>query len=347
MLVVSLVTLGSPEQLTGGYLYHRRMADAAAAHDASIKFVSVRLSRSPIPARRGDVDVVLVDSIAAARVAPWARVRPPSCLAAILHQPPGGIDLGRARRAVRARLDRSLYRRCSLLMAASTALAAELETDHGLPAERIRVVPPGCDPSPKTGEARELRAGRRAAFLSIGNWMARKDTLSLLEAFARLEPDLATLHMVGRDDVEPRYGRRVRARLSAPDLAGRVIVHGPVPSSEVSRLYAGADAFVLTSRREPYGTVYGEAMAAGLPVVGWRAGNLAHLARDGCEGAVLDPGDVDGLCRALRRLAVDELWRLRLGQGARRRAAGLLTWQDTAAAFFGALRPLASGRDRT
>ena len=33
MLVVSLVTLGSPEQLTGGYLYHRRMAEAAPDHD--------------------------------------------------------------------------------------------------------------------------------------------------------------------------------------------------------------------------------------------------------------------------------------------------------------------------
>src|SRR5215210_2278368 len=47
MLIVSLVTLGSPDQLTGGYLYHRRMADDAAAHDARIDFVSARMSRDP------------------------------------------------------------------------------------------------------------------------------------------------------------------------------------------------------------------------------------------------------------------------------------------------------------
>ena len=50
MLVVSLVTLGSPEQLTGGYLYHRRMAEAAPDHDARVKFVSARWTRNPLRA---------------------------------------------------------------------------------------------------------------------------------------------------------------------------------------------------------------------------------------------------------------------------------------------------------
>jgi glycosyltransferase involved in cell wall biosynthesis len=77
----------------------------------------------------------------------------------------------------------------------------------------------------------------------------------------------------------------------------------------IARLYAGADVFVLPSRREPYGTVYGEALAACLPVVGWRAGNLPHLVSDGVEGVVLDPGDIPALAAALDRLASDELWR--------------------------------------
>ena len=40
---------------------------------------------------------------------------------------------------------------------------------------------------------------------------------------------------------------------------------------------------MLPSWKEPYGTVYGEAMACGLPVVGWRAGNLPYLADDDRE----------------------------------------------------------------
>ena len=77
---------------------------------------------------------------------------------------------------------------------------------------------------------------------------------------------------------------------------------------------------MLPSWREPYGTVYGEALAAGLPVVGWRAGNLPHLVSDGVEGVVLDPGDMPALATALDRLASDELWRADVARAAGREA---------------------------
>jgi glycosyltransferase involved in cell wall biosynthesis len=354
MLSVSLVTLGSPEQLTGGYLYHRRMAELAPQHDAHLELLAVPALPFVIPTaaagrvlRRGArADVLVIDSIAAAFVAPWRmlerlptassqsrRCRP---LAAMLHQPPGGIDHGWPRRPVQAALDRMLYRRCDLLMLASETLSAEL------PAVRTVVVAPGRDvAAAPAGPLADLRQGRRSALLSVGNWVARKGTLDLLDAFGRVPADLATLHLVGRTDVDLRYTARVRARLDGTDLAGRVVVHGPVTRGEVASLYAAADVFVLPSYREPYGTVYGEAMAAGLPVVGWRAGNLAHLAQDGVEGRVLDPGDVAGLASALRRLAADADYRQRLASAALERGRRLPTWNDTARRFFDVLRELA------
>jgi glycosyltransferase involved in cell wall biosynthesis len=338
MLTVSLVTLGSPEQLTGGYLYHRRMADAAPEHDARIDFVSARPTTNPFAA---DADVVLVDSIAAAVVAPWLASRPRSRpLAAILHQPPGGIDHGPVRRAAQSRLDRAVYRRCALLIAASADLSDLLVAEHGFAREVIRVVAPGRDVAPVPAGRRDLREGRRAAFLSVGNWVERKGTLDLLEAFAGLDTDLATLHLVGRDDIDPVYTERVRRRLAVDDLAGRVVVHGPVSRGEVALFYASADAFVLPSLREPYGTVYGEAMAFGLPVVGWRAGNLPNLAVDGESGVVLEPGDVGALRDALRRLAIDDAWRTSLAAAARRRAETFATWDDSARELFELLRTL-------
>jgi glycosyltransferase involved in cell wall biosynthesis len=121
-------------------------------------------------------------------------------------------------------------------------------------------------------------------------------------------------------------------------------VHGPRPAGEVAALYRAADAFVLPSTKEPYGTVYGEALAAGLPVVGWAAGNLPHLATDGREGVVLPPGDIAGLAVALRRLAEDGAYRLRLAEGARRRGALLPSWDETARAFFAPLHEVAAPR---
>ena len=43
-MLVSLLTLGCPEQLSGGYLYHCRLAELAGDHDAEVEFVPVRLA---------------------------------------------------------------------------------------------------------------------------------------------------------------------------------------------------------------------------------------------------------------------------------------------------------------
>jgi glycosyltransferase involved in cell wall biosynthesis len=348
MLSISLITLGDPDQLTGGYLYHRRMAQAASAHDARLRFVSFPALPFPLPAARAGVvlgracspaDVVVLDSIAAAFLAPLIVLRRPAVpLVAILHQPPGGIDHSSPRARVQAALDRIVYRRAAALILASAALAPQLPADLRA---RAVVVPPGRDAGPPSPMAGDLRRGRRAALLCVGNWVPRKGLLELLTAVAGLPPDAATLHLAGRDDVDRRYAARVHARLARPDLAGRVVVHGPLDRAQVAGLYHGADVFVLPSIREPYGTAYGEAMAAGLPVVGWKAGNLPHLATHGREGLVLPVGDVDGLTAALRRLVDDEPYRRRLGEAARQRAASLPTWEESASRLFATLRAVA------
>jgi glycosyltransferase involved in cell wall biosynthesis len=343
-LRASLLTLGNPQAPTGGYLYHARVAQLAPEFGAEIRFVSFPERPFPLPAAQGwrvlrealspPADVLLLDSIAAAFLAPWVMRRAPAVpLVGMLHQPPGGIDHGPARARAQAWLDRLAYRRAHRLIVASGGLADELRRD-GVPDRLLRVVPPGRDPAWAATDAApprppNLRLGRQAAVLSVGNWVARKGLLELLGAVARLPAGVVTLHLVGATDAAPGYASRVRARLAAPDLAGRVVVHGWLPAVEVAALYRGADAFALASRVEPYGTVYGEAMAAGLPVVGWRAGNLPHLARHDEEGLVVATGDVPALAAALLRLAGDAALRRRLGAAAARRAASFPTWRET------------------
>ena len=279
-------------------------------------------------------DVVVLDSIVA-----WCLAFTSTRLSTVgmLHQPPGGIDFGTVRTSVQARLDRLAYRRLRRVLVASESLAEELR-QQGEPSGHITVVPPGRDVASNVGPPEDLRLGRHVAFLSVGNWMERKGILSLLEAAAALGPDLATLHLVGNTAAEPNYARRIWARLAASDLRSRVVVHGPLPTARVAAMYAAADAFVLPSLKEPYGTVYGEAMAFGLPVVGWRAGNLPYLAAHEREGLVVTPGDIVGLSAALRRLAQDDVLRNRLGVAARQRALTRPTWDDVAKLFFDQLR---------
>ncbi len=348
-LVLPLITLGDPHRLSGGYLYHLRMAEAARAHSARIPFISFPEWPFPLAALRGasvlrrfetlGPSALLLDSIAAAFAGPVLATRRFGVpVVAVLHQPPGGIDHGAVRERAQAPLDRLALRRADLLIAASDHLAEQF-VEAGFSRSRIRVVPPGRDVAPPPeGPPLDLRKGRRAGFLTVANWLPRKGIFELLEAFAQLPVETGTLHLAGDDTADTRYAARVRSRLAKTDLTGRVIVHGSLALEEVAALYRAADVFVLPATREPYGTVWGEAMAFGLPVVGWRAGNLPYLAEDRREGLLVEPGDTGALSRALIQLALDGDMRSMLGTAAKRRALSRPTWEASAALFFAAIR---------
>ena len=151
-LRLCLVTLGDPNQRTGGYRYHRMMAAAAADHRAELRFEQVPPLPWPIPALPAartvraaaeGSDAILLDSIAAAYAAPWiARIRTP--VVAVVHQPPGGVGHRMVRSSAQRRLDGLAYRSAAGIVAASETLVDELRA-IGVPADRIVVVPPGSD----------------------------------------------------------------------------------------------------------------------------------------------------------------------------------------------------------
>jgi glycosyltransferase involved in cell wall biosynthesis len=325
------------------------MAEAASGLGARIRFVSLpsnrpfplaatHVSRSLREAHEVGAQALIIDSIAAAFLGAWRLREIDMPLVGSLHQPPGGIDHSRTRTVCQAALDRRTYRACRILIAASDSLASEL-TAQGFPADAIRTVPPGRDVAPGHVPAKlDLRNGRAIAVLTVGNWIPRKGIACALEAVSRLPMNCATLHLAGDDTVSPSYAARLRARIAAPDLSGRVVIHGPVTLAEVSNLYSGADVFLLPSFAEPFGTVWGEAMDCGLPVVGWAAGNLKHLASDGKEGFLARLNDVAGLADAMWRLSQDSELRMKMGRAAACRAATRPTWTESARMFFSAVR---------
>lgn len=341
MLTIALVTLGDPKTLTGGYLYHWRVAELAPRHGAQIKFVSFPSWPFPLPMLRGGrvleevrgcgAQAILLDSICTGYLAPWLAWRRPEVpVLGLLHQGPGGIGQSPWQARLQAPLDRWAYGYTRRLLVASQSLCDELDFPRKL------VVAPGCDVAERTEEVGDLRRGRQAALLCVANWARMKDHLSLLEAFSRLPEDLATLHLAGDEETDPVYGRQVAEKVER--LGDRVVRHKKCRREQVAGLYHAADVFVLPSLRETYGTVYSEAMACGLPCVGWNTGNLPHLVRDGLEGRVLKAGDIDGLTAALEQLCSQPQLRARMSEAARLRARAFPSWDETTALIMDTVR---------
>jgi len=347
-LRVTLLTEGDPGQLTGGYLYQQRMAAAAQAQKCALNFVSLpprsfllSLAAGQQSLRRlPPSDAIVVDSIVAASLArSVGQLVADLPLVALVHQQPGGVEGKPMLRYIRRRLDLLTYRRASAVIATSHFLEGLLTTSR-VAAARIAVVPPGRDPvgADQPRALPNLRHGRQAALLCVSNWTRNKSIELALEAVAHLKPEIATLHLVGRTDVDPAYSKRLRLRLAADDLRERVVVHGSQPPAAIPSLLQAADILVHPSRHEAYGAAVAEAMAAGVPVVGFRIDNLPYLVREGADGILVPFGDIPAMAAALALLIRDQDRREAMGASARMRAMGWPTWAETAEAFFSFIR---------
>jgi glycosyltransferase involved in cell wall biosynthesis len=142
-----------------------------------------------------------------------------------------------------------------------------------------------------------------------------------IEAFARAFPSGPERAVVIGAPLfgEDQYAHAVRRQAADLGLDGRIDFMGF--QEDVGRQMTRLDALVHASViPEPFGQVVIEGMAHGLPVIASDAGGPSEVIEDGVTGLLYEPGNVDALARAMRRLAEDPSLRSRLGAAARIRA---------------------------
>lgn len=130
-----------------------------------------------------------------------------------------------------------------------------------------------------------------------------------LNAVARLLPDVQFVSTFG-------------------DAAHNVLITGRLPYDDSRRLIRGAAVYLCTTR-ETFGIGTLEAMACGVPVVGYNWGGQREIVRDGTDGYLVTPGNAVELAAAIRHALAD---RDRLSEGARSRAAEF-RWERAAAQY--------------
>jgi glycosyltransferase involved in cell wall biosynthesis len=164
-------------------------------------------------------------------------------------------------------------------------------------------------PGPDAQDA-QVRArwglGAGPVVLSVGGFEARKNTLGIIEAFARLREahPAAQLVVAGGASLldHAAYRARCQAALAAHGLAlgpgGPVIETGALPQTDMPALYRVADLLAFPSWTEGFGLCVLEAMACGTPVVVSRGAPFTEYLRAD-EALFVDPADPAAIAAAM------------------------------------------------
>lgn len=200
-----------------------------------------------------------------------------------------------------------LHRTAGMLAVSSTVKTSMMKTlKIREDLERmIHVVPNGV-PIPEMPTSAEQRNARKilglpptgTLFASVGRLSPQKNFGDLILAASHIPKDLSWhCALAGSGPQE----QDLRAIIAEHGLGDRMTMLGFL--SDPSLLYKAADILVMPSLWEGLPLVLLEAMAHGMPVVGYSVDGLGDVVTNGREGLLVSPGESDELGRAMNNLA--------------------------------------------
>jgi glycosyltransferase involved in cell wall biosynthesis len=235
-------------------------------------------------------------------------------------------------------------RRSAAIIAISRATADALATRFPRAAEHTVVAPLGITAS-LTEQLDPIDDSQLPApgfVLAVGTLEPRKNLPRLVDAYARLFPELQSKHplvVVGAAGWET--GETLAALGS---LGERCTTLGHVPDAALAELYRRCAVFCYPSLGEGFGLPVLEAMAAGAAVLTSNVSSLPEVGGDAV--AYVDPRSVEDIADKLQALLSDERWQAELRNRARSRAKGF-SWADFAERVLGTLVDVATDSPRS
>ena len=233
---------------------------------------------------------------------------------------------------------RVCFRTAAQIICISPRLKEHLHTKWNIDESKLAILPCAADveafkPNYNSEKVRKsLALTTEPVLMWVGGFYPWHDLSLLLESFALIlqrRPD-ARLVLVG--DGQTRSS--IEDTVMKAGMGHAVIMTGKIAHSEVPEMLSIADVAVVPSA--PITAGLGgtgtplklfEYMAAGKAVVATALNEAAEVIRDGYNGLLVEPGNVNKFAEATLKLIDDRKERGRLGQNAREQAVKQYSWE--------------------
>ena len=225
------------------------------------------------------------------------------------------------------RMQTQVAQRLPRIMSVSESSKSDIAADHGVPPDRIHVVPVGVDPElflPVPGV--ERRPGHLVTTASAD--VAMKGLKFLLEAVAKLRTERhMELTIIGKRRPDS-HASHTMTSLGLDDCVNFV---SGVPDERIVELYSEAELAVVPSLYEGFSLPAIEAMSCGAPLVATTGGALPEVAGIHGETCFLtEPGDSEALASTIRAALDNPDLRAKVGRQGRERVIKQWSWRHTA-----------------
>jgi len=162
--------------------------------------------------------------------------------------------------------------------------------------------------------------------ICVARVLKRKGIHHLLLALSQMNLNNVELLIVGTGNFE----NDLKGLSAKFNLDETISFYGYCDNNKLPELYSDADIFVLPSLTESFGIVFAEAMACGLPIIGTTAGGIPEVVRNGENGILVPPGNVNKLKNALVMLINDKELRKKSGEKSIEIVQENFTWDKIA-----------------
>jgi len=143
----------------------------------------------------------------------------------------------------------------------------------------------------------QLGKSSRVQIVFLGALTKNKGVFDLINASSMIDKDNIFYIFIGSGDIKrlKKYGKK-------KGIYNQLVFKGNISDKEKVKILMNSNVFVLPSYAEGQPLAILEAMCSGLPIISTNVGSIPEIIKEGINGFIVEPGDVENLAEKIKFL---------------------------------------------